>query len=83
MKALDDIKKSQQQKQQEKALSDVDRVTTFDYFADDEDPLLAKGSFNSFLSQPYMLEIASLGSVAAFFALTSLIPDSVSASRKA
>lgn len=43
------------------------RLTSFDYFADDEDPSQPKSTLNGLLSQPYLLESFSFGFLALFF----------------
>lgn len=48
-------------------------MSTFDYFADDEDSSQPKGPLNAFLSKPYYLEFASIGAIATFFFLNSVL----------
>jgi hypothetical protein len=48
-------------------------VSTFDYFADDEDPSQPKSSINALLSAPYVLEGASAAAIALFFFINTVV----------
>ena len=58
---------------QQKEMQDIQRISSFDYFADDEDPSAPKTPLNALLSQPYMLEAFSFGSLALFFFINNLV----------
>ena len=48
-------------------------MSTFDYFADDEDPSRARGPIDSILSKPYLLEAFSVGAILVFFFINNVL----------
>lgn len=54
-------------------MQQVTRISSFDYFADDEDLTRQRSPINAFLSKPYILEAASLGFLAVFFAVLNSV----------
>lgn len=73
LKALEDIKKQQQKKNQEEEVAEISRISTFDFFADDEDPSIERTPLNAALSKPYFLEVCSLGFLVVFFFVNNVI----------
>ena len=58
---------------QQREMQELQRISSFDYFADDEDPSAPKTPLNALLSQPYLLEAFSAGSLAVFFLLNNVV----------
>ena len=73
LKALDEIKQQQVQQHEEKEVLDYQKISTFDYFSDDEDLSTPKSPINASLSQPWLLEFFSLGCLALFFGINNVL----------
>ena len=56
---------------QEQPVAQEQQLSSFDYFADDEDLSQERSPINSFLSKPYILEASAFGFLAFFFALVN------------
>jgi hypothetical protein len=55
----------------EQEVSQIQKISSFDYFADDEDPSSPKSPINGLLSTPYLLEAFSFGFLAVFFGIVN------------
>jgi hypothetical protein len=73
MEALEDLKNQQNRQREDQEVQRVTRISSFDYFADDEDLSRQRSPINAFLSKPYILEAASLGFLAVFFAVLNSV----------
>ena len=71
LKAIEDLKNQQMKEREQQDIAMTQRLSSFDYFADDEDPSSPKSPINSILSKPYLLEAFSFGFIALFFGIVN------------